>query len=469
MPSALLFTQSETDAEIIRKGLGSQFRVRSVVARPDQPLPAAAIQSLKADVIFVDIRMIRSAAPPGGCQGWLKPWQALDPVPEMVVLTPKELIRDTIQCIKAGAGDYLTLPTFAHDVRLVAATLDRTLKRRKELLELRRQVQQAGVTGVLKTRNPQMETVLAKLEAVAPTRTNVLLSGETGTGKGLLARVIHNASERNGAPFMAVHCGAIPDTLLESELFGHEKGAFTGAVRRKMGKFEIARTGTIFLDEVDTLTPPAQIKLLQVLQERTFTRVGGEHEISADVRVIAAANTDLSRLSQTGDFRQDLYYRLNVFPIHLPALRERPEDIPLFTQFFLERLNGERRKRIAGVEPDAMQALRGYPWPGNIRELENLIERAYILESGPLLSLASLPAELAAAGSGSLLSPALADLTLAQARQRAVEGFERQYLNELLLRHQGRINRSAAQAGVSTRQLHKLMARHAIRKEDYKT
>ena len=468
MPSALIITQSKRDAETIREGLGSKYRVRIVAVDPAEPGVGERIKPRAVDVLFVDIRIVHRAAPAGGYHPWLEKWRRFDPAPEIIVLTPKNLVRQSVQCLKAGAGDYLTLPLFADEVRLVAATIDKALQRRLELSYLRRQAHREGMAGVLNTHNARMADIFAKIEAAAPTRTTVLLTGETGTGKGVLARVIHRASHHREGSFVGVHCGAIPDTLIESELFGHEKGAFTGALRKKMGKFEIARKGTIFLDEVGTLTPPAQVKLLQVLQERSFTRVGGEHEISADVRVIAAANTDLDTLSRENRFRRDLFYRLNVFPIELPPLRERPEDIPLFVRYFLERLNGESRKVIEGIAAEAMDALVSYTWPGNIRELENVIERAYILETAPQITLASLPADLATPFPGKTLLPRLADLPLAAARHQAVEDFEKQYLQELLIQNQGRINRSAAQAGISTRQLHKLLVRHKIRKENYK-
>jgi transcriptional regulator with GAF, ATPase, and Fis domain len=269
--------------------------------------------------------------------------------------------------------------------------------------------------------------------------------------------------------FIGIHCGAIPDTLLESELFGHEKGAFTGAVRRKLGKFELANRGTIFLDEIGTITPSAQIKLLQVLQDRTFQRVGGETVIEADVRIIAASNKDLGQMVEQGLFRNDLYYRLNVFPIEIPPLRERREDIPQLTEIFLRQMNRFNHRGIHYVHPQVMEAFQRYPWPGNIRELENLVERACILETSSILTPTSFPAELFAGALSGLSAPAgRTGLTLAEARALAVMEAEKSYLQELLARTRGRINRTAESAGVTVRQISKLMRKYNIRKETFR-
>jgi transcriptional regulator with GAF, ATPase, and Fis domain len=324
------------------------------------------------------------------------------------------------------------------------------------------------VEEILRTRSETMERVFTRVRAVAPTITTVLLTGETGTGKGVIARAIHILSGRRNMPFVSVHCGAVPDTLLESELFGHEKGSFTGAVRRKLGKFELAKGGTLFLDEIGTITPAAQIKLLQVLQDKVFQRVGGEEEIEADIRLIAATNSDLVQMQDAGSFRKDLYYRLNVFPIELPPLRERLEDLPLLISNILQSLNRAYGKNVREVHPDVMRAFANYPWPGNIRELENLIERAQILEVGEQLSPAGFPAELLASTDAVAPLPVHTDQTLAEVRQAAVAAAESRYLVELLAEHQGRIDATARAAGITTRQLHKLMTKYEIRKEQFK-
>ncbi len=327
---------------------------------------------------------------------------------------------------------------------------------------------QAESFDLVQTRSPIMRSVLEKIRSVSPTRSTVLLTGETGTGKGVLSKIIHQHSNRKTHQFISVHCGAIPDSLLESELFGHEKGAFTGAVRRKLGKFEIASGGTIFLDEIGTLTCAAQIKLLQVLQDATFQRVGGEMTIETDVRVMSATNADLKDLCDDGQFRKDLYYRLNVFPIEVPPLRLRKEDIPLLVDVFLKRLNHFNSKDIRDIHPQAMDALIRYDWPGNIRELENLVERAYILETAHLLSPESFPNELFES-EASIPAPQLNDsVTLETYRNEAMENAVRFYLKQVLTQKNGKIKDTADVAGISTRQLHKLMKKYGFRKEDFK-
>ena len=318
------------------------------------------------------------------------------------------------------------------------------------------------------TRSPKMLQTFEKVKSVAPTKTTVLLLGETGVGKGTVAKLIHQHSSRKDESFVHVHCGALPDTLAESELFGYEKGAFTGAVKRKLGRFDTAQKGTIFLDEINTISGTMQIKLLQVLQDRIFQRVGGEYPIETDVRVIAASNSDLQQLCDEGLFRKDLYYRLSVFPLEIPSLQERSEDIPDWVSYLIEWFNKLYFKEIQDADPLVVKALQEYSWPGNIRELENVIERAYILEKTPTLRAENFPQELF----GDLNNPAeiAMDITqpLAEVRRQSLEHIERQYLKELMAKHLGRINQAAKTAGITTRQLHKLLSKYRIRKEEFK-
>lgn len=313
-----------------------------------------------------------------------------------------------------------------------------------------------------------MRSVFDKVQSVAVTHTTVMLHGETGTGKGVIARLIHRCSEHCEGPFISVHCGSIPDTLVESEMFGHEKGAFTGALRRKPGKFEIARDGTLFLDEIGTISIAVQVKLLQVLQDRSFQRIGGEELVRSNARVIAATNMNLRRMTDSGTFRKDLYYRLNVFPIEIPSLRQRKEDIPLLVGIFLERLNRRYKKTIHAVSAPVMRALENYPWPGNIRELENLIERAFILEKSNELTLESLPPEFFAVCKPAMENPIDPTRTLAEVRRQSMAQIEKKYLAEILAMKRGRIGETARQAGISPRQLHKLMTKYGLRKETFK-
>ena len=318
------------------------------------------------------------------------------------------------------------------------------------------------------TRSPIMLQTFEKVKSVAPTKTTVLLLGDTGVGKGTVAKLIHQHSSRKDESFVHVHCGALPDTLAESELFGYEKGAFTGAVKRKLGRFDTAQKGTIFLDEINTISGTMQIKLLQVLQDRIFQRVGGEYPIETDVRVIAASNSDLQQLCDEGLFRKDLYYRLSVFPLEIPSLKERSEDIPDWVNYLIDWFNKLYFKEIQDADPLVVKALKEYSWPGNIRELENVIERAYILETTSTLRAENFPQELF----GDLNNPAeiAMDITqpLSEVRRQSLDHIERQYLKELMLKHLGRIKSASETAGITTRQLHKLLSKYGIRKDEFK-
>ena len=318
------------------------------------------------------------------------------------------------------------------------------------------------------TRSPRMLQTYEKVKSVAPTKTTVLLLGDTGVGKGMVAKLIHQHSSRKDEAFVHVHCGALPETLVESELFGYEKGAFTGAAKRKLGRFDKAQKGTIFLDEINTISGTMQIKLLQVLQERVFQRVGGESPIEADVRVIAASNSDLQQLCDEGLFRKDLYYRLSVFPLEIPSLQQRSEDIPDWVDYLIDWFNKLYFKEIQSADPVVVKVLQEYSWPGNIRELENIIERAYILETTSVLRPESFPQEWFTDINNTAEVELDISLPLAEVRRKSLDYLERQYLKEVMTKHQGRINRASETAGITTRQLHKLLSKYGIRKEEYK-
>jgi DNA-binding NtrC family response regulator len=387
---------------------------------------------------------------------------------EIIVMADQIDLRKAVMAVKSGARNYLTYPIDPEEVKHVSEVIDETVIMESELDYLRDRFWHVDSLELIQTKNDSMKKVFSKIRSVSPTKSTVLLLGDTGTGKNVMAKLIHQHSNRRDAQFISVHCGAIPDTLLESELFGHEKGAFTGAVRRKLGKFEIAKKGTIFLDEIGTITPIAQIKLLQILQDGTFQRVGGEEALEADVRVIAASNVDLKQMCDERQFRKDLYYRLNVFPIEIPSLKDRKEDIPSLSNTILKKLVKFSLKEINGIHPDVIDAFKEYDWPGNIRELENLIERAYILESSPILTHESFPIDLFNSIASQVIMPSSKSMTLAEARQRSLEEIEKNYLNNVLTRNNGRISDSAAEAGISTRQLNKLMNRYGMRKEEFK-
>ncbi|MCB2145593.1 MAG: sigma-54 dependent transcriptional regulator [Deltaproteobacteria bacterium] len=420
------------------------------------------------DIIFTDLALLNPEPSGKGFTEAARPFKRIHPGVQFVVLTARQALRNAARVVQSGANDYLTYPLDGQEVRLVVASAREATVKGLELDYLRNQFWKTDWLDFTKTRNASMHRVVESLRSVAPTIATVLLLGETGTGKSLLARLIHLHSLRSGMPFIAVQCGAMAETLLESELFGHEKGAFTGAVRDKPGKFEMAQGGTLFLDEIGTLSPTAQIKLLQVLQDGTFNRVGGNALLKCDVRLIAATNTDLKRLTDRGKFRKDLFYRLNVFPIETPPLRSRLEDIPQMVEVCLKNLNAQYGKNISGLHPVMMEAFHTYSWPGNIRELENLVERAYILECADTLSPQGFPSELIPPGTATKVDGQGQDLTLASARRIAIAEFERCYVKELMARNRGKINLSAKAAGITPRQLNRLMARHHIHRNDYK-
>ncbi|RJQ70225.1 MAG: sigma-54-dependent Fis family transcriptional regulator [Desulfobacteraceae bacterium] len=453
------------DIATIRNAFGPEFRFSTAA---DLPAALRILDRVRYDLIFADLDILTGYTCDSSPESALQLFQQRYPAIELVIMTSPAQIRKAVGWVKAGARDYVSYPISRDEIRLVADSIAQSILRQSELDYLRDKFWKTDALDVVQTRSKAMVEVFKKIRSVASTKTTVLLVGETGTGKGIMAKLIHQHSNRQGAQFISVHCGAIPDSLLESELFGHEKGAFTGAVRKKLGKFEISNGGTIFLDEIGTLTPPAQIKLLQVLQDGTFSRVGGEETIQTNARVIAATNSNLKQLSEAGEFRKDLYYRLNVFPIEIPSLRERAEDLPHLIEVFLKRLNREFQKSIHGVHPQVIAGLSHYDWPGNVRELENLLERAYILENSNILTPESFPLDLFEGQNPSAVVPLHSRMPLAEARKVALEDFERQYLKDLVARNQGRINISASEAGISTRQLHKLMSRYGIRKEEFK-
>ncbi len=465
MQSALIISTVLENTAKMRTLLKDKFRLHGA---GDVPEALQITERQRYDLIFIDLDILLDYLDGDDFSRTLNILRRRSPGIEIIIMVAPSHIRQAIRLVKAGAMDYLTYPITESEVDQVVTSMFKCAEGPSETDSLKDPFWRPEAQDMVQTKSTAMSEIFKKIRSVAATRTTVLLTGETGTGKSVMAKLLHQHSNRQNAQFISVHCGAIPDTLLESELFGHEKGAFTGALRRKMGKFEIADGGTIFLDEIGTLTPPAQIKLLQVLQDGTFNRVGGEETIYTNARVLAATNADLKTLSDNGDFRKDLFYRLNVFPIEIPPLRARMEDLPRLISLFLERLNREFQKEIQSVHIQVLEALTQYQWPGNVRELENLMERAYILENASVLTPSSFPQELFDHSQGAPALRVHTRLPLADARRIALEDFERQYIKELLARNRGKIKTSAAEAGITTRQLHKLMSKYGIRKEEYK-
>ena len=385
------------------------------------------------------------------------------PETPIVMITAHGNEKIAVEAMKLGAEDYVPKPFDNDEIRLVVRrALERTQLARENRM-LRARVEREFGMGNLIGRGPAMRAVFETIRKVAETDLTVLIRGESGTGKELVAQALHEASARKSGPFVAVNCAAMSRELVESELFGHEKGAFTGADARRAGRFEAAHGGTIFLDEIGDMAADTQAKVLRVLQERSFERVGGTKPLQVDVRVIAATHRDLEKDVASGRFREDLYYRLKVVEIRLPALRERPEDLPALAERFLgqvaERL-GRPKKRLGA---SAQAALAGYAWPGNARELRNVIEQSAVLAAGDEIEVADLPLPGARTATGA----AEGELPFAEAKRAAVEGFEREFLLRALRANEGNVSRTAAAIGMVRQSLQQKIRELGLRDEDW--
>ncbi|KAF4516203.1 hypothetical protein B566_EDAN000442 [Ephemera danica] len=370
----------------------------------------------------------------------------------VIMLTGTKSVKTAVDAMKLGAADYLSKPFDVEELRIV---VDRALSSQaleREVKQLRAQVVQRYAFHNLIGKSQGMQEIYAKIEQVADSRTTVLITGESGTGKELVAKALHYNSSRREKPFIALNCAALPETLIESELFGHEKGSFTDATARRVGQFELANTGTLFLDEIGDLSAMTQAKLLRVLQEREFTRIGGIQSIKVDVRIVAATNRHLEDMVRKGQFREDLYYRINVISLFLPPLRERGEDIPLLAKHFLaKRVEEEKRPHIE-FGKEALEILTRYPWPGNVREMENIIEQAFIWSQNcPQITQEHLPTIM----KNDSRSSSLRDDTLAgrMSLEKAVMEFEREIILDALKRTNYVQTHAANLLGISRRML----------------
>jgi two-component system response regulator AtoC len=414
------------------------------------------------DLVLTDLALGR------GLSGMdvLRAAKDLRPETVVVMITAHGSETIAVEAMKAGAEDYVPKPFDNDEIRLVVQrALDRTRLERENRLLLEQVQRQYGFENLIGT-GKAMRDVFETLQKVAETDLTVLVRGESGTGKELVAQALHNRSSRRNRPFVAVNCAAISRELVESELFGHEKGAFTGADARRQGRFEAADGGTIFLDEIGDMAPETQAKVLRVLQERSLERVGGTKPLEVDVRVVAATHRNLEEEVKAGRFREDLYYRLKVVEIELPPLRERREDVPALAQRFLEEVTerlGRDKKRIG---EDALAALARYSWPGNVRELQNVIEQAVVLAAGPEISAGDLhlPEHEPVAGTSTFSA---ADLPFGDAKKRVVESFEREYLLAALRRHDGNISRTAESIGMVRQSLQQKIRELGLRSEDW--
>lgn len=410
------------------------------------------------DLVLTDLRM-----PDMDGIDVLKKVKEAWPDIEVIVITGYGTIKSAIEAIRYGAYDYLEKPFSPEELINVVS---RALERRNLLLEntrLRQEIQALYRVENIVGTSKAIQRVFNLIATVAPTEGTVLITGESGTGKELVARAIHYNSPRREGPFIVVDCGTIPDNLMEAELFGYIKGAFTGASETQKGLIEVARKGTLFFDEIGNLNLPLQAKLLRLIQEREFRPVGGREIIKADIRIIAATNKDLLLLVKEGSFREDLFYRLNVFPIFMPPLRERKEDIPVLTEYFLRKYSKELGKRVSYISAEAMKELFSYDWPGNIRELENVIHRAVILARGDTLR----PEDIIIPKTEDIKVPRnLRELkeTKKRLKARSIEGIERSFILDALGRNDWNISRAAAEVGMQRTNFHSLMKKYGIRR-----
>ncbi len=398
------------------------------------------------DILLVDLKM-----PEMDGLELLQKVKEISPSIPVIIITAYATVDTAVKAMKEGAYDYLVKPFDPEEISLLMKRLTEHIKLTRENIYLRQQLKKQYTLHDIISRNPKMQELMELVKMVGPTDSTVLLQGESGTGKELFARALHKESLRADKPFIAVSCGALSDSLLESELFGYEKGAFTGATSRRKGKFELANGGTIFLDEIGDISPKLQLDLLRVLEQKEFYRIGGSEVIKIDVRVIAATNRDLEKMVREGQFREDLFYRLNVVPIHIPPLRERKEDIPLLVDHFLEIFRLETGKNIERVSEDAMKVLLDYDYPGNVRELRNIIERAVIVAKGDEITVEDLRFGLKSPPAPST-----------EAEDEALESVERAHILKVLNKYDWNVSKAASALGIDRTTLYNKMKKYGL-------
>jgi DNA-binding NtrC family response regulator len=426
------------------------------------------VQEKNPAVIFMDIAM------PG-----MDGLEALQHIKKISIDTPVIIItghgnmQTAIQAMQLGAYDYLTKPLDVDKVRITANRAVELHFAQKKINELERKIEdgQTPQSTELTGKTQKMQEIYKKIGVISttPVTTNVLILGETGTGKELVARIIHESGSNAADPFLAINCTLLPETLLESELFGHEKGAFTGADRRKSGKFEIAGNGTLLLDEIGDMPETLQKKLLRVIQERFFERLGGHEQIPLGARIIAATNRDLTKAIRQKSFREDLYYRLNVIEIILPPLRERIEDLPLLVKHFIKKYNKRLQKNISDISTEAMESLMQHDYAGNVRELENMIEHAMALERGGILTADSLPNSQDRQVDPERLNIPILDEAFTPAKEAIISAFEEKFIRNQLKITAGNVTKASKRSHIERQSFQRLMKKYNIRSEEYRT
>ncbi len=425
----------------------------------------AALDKVKTgswDLVLMDVKMPEM----DGLEALVK-IKEHDPRTFVVIMTAHSNLNDAVLAIKEGAYDYLEKPVKSERlVQIVTKALE--ARDLVSSLALSNPIFDEDVESEFVGNTQKMRDVFNLIFKLCKVDTTVLIRGENGTGKELVARAIHFNSPRKAGSFVAINCGAIPETLMESELFGHEKGAFTGAVERKIGRFQAANNGTLFLDEIGELKPDMQVKLLRVLQDRRFTPVGGTREVKTNTRIIAATNRNLEKMMEDGDFREDLFYRLNVMPIYMPPLRDRSDDIPALIQHFIKKFTKQHGNPIQGITQEALLILKSYRWPGNIRELENVIERSFIVENSSMVTAQSLPENILNAPKPVIAGkPASPGTALRLDFDVFKEGMEKDFIIGALKENRGRINQTVAQANIPKNTLLRKIRKYGINVKDY--
>lgn len=443
------------DERNTREGLARALRRHYDVQLADSGMQALSlIEEAPVDAVLTDLRM-------PGMDGLtlVRRLLASDPQPVCILLTAYGNVETAVEAMKNGAYDFLTKPVNLDRLEVVLRRAIESRRMAQQNQELQQQVDAKFGMEKIIGEAPPMQEVFDTIRQVAPSRATVLIQGESGTGKELVAHALHNLSPRARNPFIAVHCAALSGQLLESELFGHEKGSFTGATAQRQGRFERADGGTLFLDEIGEIPPETQVKILRVLEERSFERVGGGETVEVDTRLVVATNRNLREMVDAGDFREDLFFRLNVVQVNLPPLRERHQDIPLLLHHFLKGFCQENGRELAGFTAEAIEALVEYRWPGNIRELRNLVERMVVLARGDRLTLRDVPAEVRAdigPRGGSKRAGALAGAV-------SMQDAERRMIEQALETNDGNRTRAAEQLGISRRTLHRKLNEFDLR------
>jgi len=417
-----------------------------VVASPSGEDAINRLENSHFDLIICDLKL-----PKIGGMEVLRKSKEINPEVPVIMITAFGSPESAVEAMKLGAYDYITKPFKLDEIQLVINKALEKARLLEENIQLRKELKTKYGFDQLVGLSEPMRRIYQLIRQIAPTNSNILISGESGTGKELVAKAIHYNSPRRSHPFLVVNCASIPETLLESELFGHTKGAFTGAYQARRGMFELAHKGTIFLDEIAEMPLSLQAKLLRVIEEKSFRRLGGEEEIRVDVRIITATNRDLEKEVEEGRFREDLYYRLNVIRIHLPPLRERKEDIPILARHFLEKYRRALNKQIKKISQEAEEILLRYHWPGNVRELENTIERAVSLETGEVILPESLPEKIRSSSQEFIPSSWVQLPEEGINLEKALEEIEKKLLKEALIRTKGNKTKAAKLLGISFR------------------